>query len=314
MKQFFAHPVVSFSLKVLVSLILFTGLLYYIDVKTVLASFKNADPVYFTLGFLFVIANVGLNFIRWRYLLRLISPDINDEEVFTSLVVGITAGFFTPAQIGEIAGRIASHPTLRKSHVVGMTLIDKMYLLSLTFITGAIALPIFLLLYLNVYWHFVYGVIAIAIIIAFTGIFLFPHNSKTILTLLPQKVRDHQLYNVIEIIETRFHNKEGRMLFVLTGLFYVVIFIQYFIFVVAFQPVPFFDSLICSSSVYFVKAAVLPISIGDLGIRESAAVFFFSKVGVSAASAFSASFSMFLANIVLPSIVGALMIIKLKAK
>ncbi len=314
MKRFFGHPVVSFILKILVSLILITGLLYYIDVKTVLSSFKNANPLYLTIGLLFVVANIGLQYIRWRYLLRLISPGIRNGEAFISLVVGITAGFFTPAQIGEIAGRVASLPSLRKSHVAGMTLIDKLYLLSLTVITGAIALAIFVFLYLNAYWNNFYILAAAAIAAAFSIIFLFPHNSKKLLTYLPKKIRDHRFYTVIEIVETQFHDSHGRMLFVLTGLLYVIIFIQFFIFATAFEPVPFFGSLICSSSVYCVKAAVLPISIGDLGVRESAAVFFFSKIGVSAASAFGASFCMFLANIVLPSIAGAVLVLRLKGK
>jgi len=313
-KQFFAHPAVSFILKVLVSILLFTGLLYYIDVKVVIASFKNAHPIYLIIGFLLIVANIGLHYIRWRYLLRLISPEVKNMETFTSLVVGITTGFFTPAQIGEIAGRIACHPNLRRSHIAGMTLIDKLYIFALTFVIGIIALSIFAFHHLTEYWHSAYAIITIASSITLTIIFWFPHYSKKILTFVPQKIREHRLYNVIEIFETQFHNREGRILFLLTGLLYTIIFIQYYIFAMAFEPVPFWDTFICSSSVYFVKAFVLPISIGDLGVRESAAVFFFSKIGVSAAAAFSASFCMFLANIFLPSVLGAIMVLKLKSK
>ena len=52
----------------------------------------------------------------------------------------------------------------------------------------------------------------------------------------------------------------------------------------------------------------------DLGVRESASVFFFSKFGVSSAAAFNASMCMFLVNVLLPSIAGALLVLKVKMK
>jgi len=312
LKTFLLHPVVLFILKVIVSLSLLFILLYYIDFRTVFISLSNAKLHFLILGFLLVAANTGIHFLRWRFLLRLIAKDITNEEALISLLVGFTAGFFTPAQVGEFAGRIASHPSLRKSHVLGMSVIDRLYMLALTLITGIGAFALFFSSYMTLYWSPWYGIVAVIIIVATLLIVLHPQYAKKLLSIVPQKIRKHRLYNIIDVMENQFHNIQGRTLFLLTSALYAVIVIQYYIFSIAFEPVSFFDSAICSSSVYFVKAVLLPISIGDLGVRESAAVFFFSRVGVSAASAFNASLCMFLANIVLPSIAGSLLIMKMK--
>jgi hypothetical protein len=53
----------------------------------------------------------------------------------------------------------------------------------------------------------------------------------------------------------------------------------------------------------FVKS-LLPISIGDLGIREAGSIYFFSIYGISQAAALNASLLLFSINIFIPSILG----------
>lgn len=314
MKEFLSRPNVLFVLKIAVSIGLVAGLIWYIDFKELIESLSHANYLLLALGFSLVVVNIGLHFYRWRYVLRLVSPAVSDEEVFTSLMVGLTAGFFTPGQIGEFAGRIASHPELRKSHVVGVSIIDKLYLLALTFIFGIISIPIFIFLYYQTLWTGLYGIAAVTASLSAVFLCLKPTFAKKIFKIIPERFKKHSLYNVVDIIDTRFHEKEGRVLFILTGLLYILIFTQFFIFASAFEPISFSHSFMCASSIYFVKAIVLPLSIGDLGIRESASVFFFSKVGFSAASAFNASMCMFFANLAIPSLIGSFLILKLKIK
>lgn len=56
--------------------------------------------------------------------------------------------------------------------------------------------------------------------------------------------------------------------------------------------------------------SMLPISIGDLGIRESAAVFFLGKIGLAESTAFNASILLFLINLVIPSMIGLVLVLK----
>lgn len=314
MKHFLFHPMVSFVLKIVISASLLVALFYYVNVDEIIRTYNNANKPLLVLGFVLTMANTGLHFLRWRYLLHLIAPNITNNSVFTSLMVGVTAGFFTPGQIGEVAGRIASHPELRKSQIIGITLIDKLYLLVLSLITGITSLALFAVYYSPAYWNmwYVYPVLFIIALLLFVG--LFPQSMKYFLRFIPSRIREHKFYAMVNVIETAFHNTQGRVLFTLTTLLYTIIVLQFYIFVIAFEQISLFNSALCTLSVYFIKAVILPISIGDLGVRESAAVLFFTQVGVSAASALSASLCMFLANIVLPSAVGALLILRLKPR
>ena len=312
MISFLSRPIIGSVLKVFISALLLWGLIKYIDFNSVLTSFTHADPLFISIGLLLAFFQLVLHFFRWKYLLRLISHEITNSEVFTSLFVGFMAGFFTPAQLGEFAGRIASHPGVNKAHVIGITIIDKLYWTALTIIIGGTGLMIFYSTYFKEYWNPIFGYVGMFFIAAIIIVFLIPERIRTILQLLPKKVREHRFYEVILVIENEFHNKNARVLFGLTALLYSIIMIEFYFLAAAFGSVGFLDALICSASVFFVKAVILPISFGDLGVRESASVFFFLRVGVAAPVAFNASIVMSFANVIFPAAIGAVLVAKLK--
>jgi len=314
MVSIISRRAVIISLKVLITVGLLAGLLFYIDINEIKNSISQADPVLLALGSVLVIANTGIHFLRWRYLLRLVSPDISAMDVATSLLVGFSAGFFTPGQVGEIVGRIAGHPDLRKSQVIGMTIIDKVYILAVTVITGIGSLAVFCRLFYPLYWNIVYTILVIVFLLTIAAAMAIPERILPFLKRLPKSVRDHRYYSVIGFIEQTFRNRHARTVSVLSASLYAVIAVQFYIFINAFSGVAFFDTAVSSLSVYFIKAVVLPISIGDLGVRESASVFFFSKFGVPAVSAFNASVCMFIVNVLFPSLIGAVLVLKLKLK
>ena len=314
MKQFFSNPIVVSALKIIVSIALLLGLFYYLDFESVISSFQNAHPQYLFIGLSLAILQLIINFYRWRYLLRLVSKEISNEEAFTSFFVGFMAGFFTPGQVGEFAGRIASHPNVKKSHIVGITLIDKLYWAALTLIVGGMGILMFVSDHFPEYWNPVLRYASTFVLGIVGAIFLFPEKMKDLLTLLPKKIREHRFYQVVEIIETEFHNKNAWILFSTTLLLYIILLVEYYFLAIAFGPVPFMTALICTASVFFVKAIVLPISFGDLGVRESATVFFFEKAGTAATIAFNASILMSFVNVIIPTAIGALLVMRVKRK
>ncbi len=314
MKEFIAHPITATVLKIVFSAGLLTGLIYYIDLASVYQSLLNANVLYLAVGLGLAAAQLLIHFFRWRYLLRLVSREITDSEVVTSLFVGFMAGFFTPSQIGELAGRIASHPTVNRSHIIGITLIDKLYWTALTFIIGGLGLTLFVANHLIEYWNPLYQYLTAAGIFLLTALFLLPERVKTLLQLLPEKIRLHRYYEMIKVLDDKFHNTQGSILFGSTLLLYIAILLEYYFLAMAFGPVSFFDAILCGASVFFVKAVIFPAAFGDLGVRESAAVFFFEKAGSTAAIAFNASIVMSFANVIIPTAVGAVMVTRLKRR
>ena len=312
MKSFLLHPVVSVILKTIIAIGLIAALLHYIDIRAILISLSNANYMYIIAGSVFMFANIALQYYRWKFLVRLVSKDIPTKEIFASLLIGYSAGFFTPGQIGEFGGRVISLNSIRKAHILAMSMIDKLYILALTIIFGCISFIIFFHTHLSDLWRTQYTFLSIFLASATAFVFLFPSQTKKLLLFLPEKIRSHRIYVLIEVIEKEFHNREGRILFLLTVLLFCIIIIQYHLFLNAFEPVGFGVSSIGTLIILFVKSVVLPISIGDLGVRESTAVFFFSQYGVSPAAAFNMSLFIFFTNIFLPSLAGALYILRLK--
>ena len=85
--------------------------------------------------------------------------------------------------------------------------------------------------------------------------------------------------------------------------------VQLFILILAFEKISPLQSFAASSSAMLVKT-LLPISLGDIGIRESASVYFYAKMGISKATAFDASFILFILNILFPSFVGLVIVLR----
>lgn len=314
MKEFFRRPAVANTLKSLISFGFLAGLMYYVDIRMVISSFRNADPWYLTGGLFLAAVQMGLNIARWRYLLTIVVRDATVPDAATSFFVGFMAGFFTPAQVGEFAGRIASHPNVERSRIVGITIVDKLYWGGVTFILGGGGLLLFGLLYYNEYWNLPLGLLGCLLLIAIFYFSIVPEKALALLKRVPEKVRLHAMYETVRVIEDEFRNAEGRRAFVWTFLIYAAILLEYYLLAAAFGAVSFFPSLLSAASVFFVKSVILPISLGDLGVRESAAVFFFGRTGAPVEAAFNASLVMSFANVIIPTIIGALLIPRLRKR
>jgi uncharacterized membrane protein YbhN (UPF0104 family) len=71
----------------------------------------------------------------------------------------------------------------------------------------------------------------------------------------------------------------------------------------SFSHISFAHAFVGTSAMMFAKS-LLPISIGDLGIREAGSIYFFSLYGISQAAALNASLLLFFINIFIPSVLG----------
>jgi hypothetical protein len=112
------------------------------------------------------------------------------------------------------------------------------------------------------------------------------------------------------LFEADFSDRSALMFTVQTAALFGVIILQYHCFVNAFAPASFQASALCVPIVLFVKSVLLPISIADLGVRESASVFFYLRMGVPAAAALDASLCIFAVNLVLPTVLGIAVLMK----
>jgi uncharacterized protein (TIRG00374 family) len=312
MKFFSDHPRLTFIAKVAVAIGLIAILISYIDFRTLVNSLVHAKLIYLAIGCALMIVNVAVQFYRWRFLLRLLDQSISNNAVLSSLLIGFAAGFFTPGQIGEYGGRVATLRSLRASKVLATSLIDKLYSLVVVIVGGTIALLPFTFYFLKQYWSFSYIILALTVIITLGTALVYPQQVKLVLTHFPKKILENKAVAAFLSVNEFFRRKQARVFLLLTMLLYAIILAQYSFIARAFENVPIFSVATCAASVLFVKSAFLPISIGDLGIREGTAMFFFSRAGFSPATAFNTSMFLFFFNIFIPSLIGAFYIIRTK--
>jgi uncharacterized membrane protein YbhN (UPF0104 family) len=100
-------------------------------------------------------------------------------------------------------------------------------------------------------------------------------------------------------------------MFAVSFLFYVCFLLQYAILVAAFSNhYNFSDYIWAGNLMMFAKTIIPPVSLGELGIREGASVFFITMLGESASTGFNASIFLFFINVLIPSLIGMILLLK----
>jgi uncharacterized membrane protein YbhN (UPF0104 family) len=294
-------------LKLFVSVLL----IYFIFTKIQLAEI-HADlhdirwPPFF-IGMALTLPNILIQYYKWRYLIRIVDESVSEKEVFASLMCGFSIGLVTPGRLGEIGRGMFIHSAF-KSEMTGMAIIDKV--LS----QWALAVCGFTALFYILEFRFGFSLpvkllflfLAVIFILTLLVIVFFPkflrkiiRHSKRLFYYAPYR---RKIFGLIEASEN-FRRHHFMPSFYFSVAFQLVIFLQFYFFVNAFDEIDFWNGLVTAASAMFVKS-LLPIAIMDLGVREGAAIFFLTKFGVPAASAFDASIMLFLSNVLLPGSVG----------
>lgn len=240
------------------------------------------------LATILVIANVAIQVAKWHFLLRLARPEVALQTSVRSLLSAIPLGFLTPGRVGEF-GRALFVPDVDAATVVKLTAADKLSNIAIVVGLGSPALAYFVESARTPLptGLAIAGLLVPALILGV--LFTRPR-------LLPDKLRPRLSS------PTRPRKVYARLL-LFAAAFYGVFTLQYILLIQALTSAPLLGSLAAAASVFLTKT-VLPVALGDLGIREGASVYFFTKIGASQAAAFDAAFLLFLINIGIPAVVG----------
>ncbi len=297
-----------FLLKLTITVLVMVILLKNLKMTNILSTFGLARREYIILAFTLVIPNIYIQFYKWNYLLKLIKPNVSARESMNSLLAGFTFGFITPGRVGEF-GRAFFIKDCPWVKVIGIAFIDKFFSLAIVIFAGAIGILTLIGGQLHFYSLLPLIIFTLVALLLLRYLLFHPEVFRNFLyhlnVMLPFREKVKLLISSFDC----FHRKQALKLFGLSILFYLIFFTQYFILISAFEPVRLLPSFQAISSTLLVKS-MLPISLGDLGIRESAAVFFLGKIGADRTTAFNASIMIFMINILLPSLAGLVIVLK----
>ena len=303
--------------KILIAFGLLLFLIHSVEYEKIVYAFSNVNLYIIGIVLLLGVVNIYLQFAKWNLTCSEVLKVNNKSKVFRSLFFGLSAGIITPLRIGEYFSRGIEFKDKSLVQVTVATLVDKFFPLMMVAFIGSISSLLFIYYYFNVS---LYLVLALFILI-FTLFYIFVLimlNNKIWETLLFSKIKSSEkmrkFFNKLKAFQNLDRKYFYRM-FLISFLFYSCFLIQYALLVSAFSNhFDYLNYLWAANLIMFTKTIIPPISMGELGIREGASVYFLSQFGESASVGFNSSILLFIINLLIPALIGVGMFFRKNGK
>jgi hypothetical protein len=258
--------------------------------------------------------NVGLETFRFHRLLR--SAVTERPPSFATTAVAVVGayplGLLTPGRLGDYAGRALYLRGTPVSTTAALTFLERTATLACCILAGTVALPFWIASReVGDLWTWLVpaGLVAGTVLAALV---LRPSLAeRAIGAALPFR----RLRPAIAALGS-LPRAEVRRLFALSALRYAVFSLQFVLLLRAFageaiwSPAGWLAAAGGVTLVFFAKSAVPGVTLGDLGVREGAAVYFLASFGEAAA--FNASLGLFAINLLVPALVGLSLVARLR--
>ena len=302
---------------IIAKILISSGFLLYlissINFNEIVNAAKQADILLIVLASVLVLPNVYLQFYKWKITANVVLQENHNSKIWLSLFYGLSAGVFTPARIGEYFGRAIVFKNQSLLRVTLATLLDKIFLLLIVVFFGSITSLFFLHYYYQITSYITIGLF-ILLFVLFYFFFLIIFNDgfwdSVLFTKLRDSIKLHWLFEKIKVFR-KLDKKYATKMLLISFLFYLCFLVQYAVLVAAFSNHNnYFEYLWAGNLIMFAKTIIPPVSLGELGIREGASVFFITLLGESASTGFNASIFLFLINVLFPSLIGLILLLK----
>lgn len=261
-------------------------------------SFYNKEGGFiFLFMLLAMFANISVEALKWKYLVR--NNDISFSTSLIAVFSGISAGLITPHGIGDYIGRILFLNPDKRLENIGSVLFSRVAQLCITCITGVVAT-----IYFCLFIEFDNKVL-VALILAFCSLLVI-YGLWLFRTFLLDTMKRIPVIKNIAVWFEQLRLYSNRV-FVVTLLFSAMryfIFLSQFVCLLLFFKVelPLMLLVIGAVFTFFIKS-IVP-TFFDLGVRELAAIFFFSRYAIDDTHVLSASIGLWVFNLLIPAIIG----------
>ncbi|MDD5729593.1 MAG: lysylphosphatidylglycerol synthase transmembrane domain-containing protein [Candidatus Omnitrophica bacterium] len=316
----------SIIFRISISFVLLIFLFNQVDIKRLFSIMKSADLNILLLGFCIFSLNYIFCFLRWEMLLKAVKVFLPFKRVVKSYSGGIFFSLFLPSTIGGDFVRtvdLAVH-TKKPSQIMATVILDRL--------SGFIGLVTVALLALYFGRSFItdksvitaMGIITlilVAILLVLFNDFLYwrinyflksykkaSNNNKAGLI--------HRIRELLKETHSEIHHFRNNKKIILMnlGLSFIIQVISpltfYFISLslgIKLNVLYFFVFLTIIGAI-----TLLPISIGGLGLRDAATIFFFAKVGVAKDMAFAMSLLNFIFILIYAGIGGIIYVLTVR--
>ncbi len=275
-----------------------------IDPGALLNSLQGADWRWLTAAVLLLPVNLALDGLVWKWLLHSVVDRVSLRDLTGAVLSGFALGFWTPAQVGEYAGRTFYLPEGDRWELSITVFAQRMVDMTVGVIVGLMVLLTAVLR----------GVLPV------TGSWLAAMavgmgTAIVLVLFVAEPGRAHRLLqglfeNTPSVTDrTAFLAalSPGQGLAVVTGslLRYVVFIGQMVCLGLALLPSASWIFVTMAACLTFYAKYLIPsLTFLDLGIREGSAAFFFHQMGLGAAAGLNAALMLFALNVLAPAAIG----------
>jgi len=295
------HPVKA---RLGVVVILFSIQIYNIRPGGIVIALKQARPLYFMYAIVLMIPNLLLQLFKWRFILRDLNPKPSLKTTAVSLFGGFFLGASSPGRIGELARGILI-PGHSKIKIASLTLVDKGFSQLIVYLFGLTALG-FAFFSFSMPWSL--SIIPFVIEVVIIGILFNIHRAEPILEKFFHKLtHSERVDNALAAFDA-LSVRTVLGMFAYSIPFYLTFTSQYYCTIRCFTDISPITAIRTIPLIFFFNS-MLPIAIGDFGVKEFFAVHILNRYGISGGPAFSATLAHNMLTFLVPSFIGGFVFI-----
>ena len=285
------------------------------DIDHILVQLQQNYIVIF-LVILMMFLNWFLESLKWRFLISKIER-VSIKRSIRAVFSGITVSAFTPNRVGEYGGRVFCLEKADRIQGVLITVIGSIAQLLITIIFGLIGillLPNLMPEFKALLSEFIFAYpIMLFIIILLSLLLVTLFLNASVFSVLLSKVKFLRNFAKYNEVFTFYNSTELLEVLLYSVARYIVFTTQFFILLQIFEVhVSYIDACILITTMLFVISVIPTIAITEIGVRGSVALFLFSLVSANIGGILSATFVMWVINLLLPALIGTVFIFTLK--
>lgn len=242
--------------------------------------------------------------LKWKNLVKTIK-NISFRDALEQSLGGHTASLITPNRIGDYGAKAVYYAKKFRTKIVLLNLLGNMAQMTITTIFGVIGFMLFVSRYqIDVNY---YKVVKFVALLAMVGLFVILGIKQKRF-----KVKGFSFTAIIDFIKS-ISLKTHSINLSLSLIRYLIFSFQFYYLLTVFgADVEYTKAMIIITSMYFLASIVPSISIFDVVVKGSIAVFLFGYIEINELTILSITTIMWLLNFVIPSIFGSYFVLNFK--
>ncbi|MGC6490532.1 MAG: lysylphosphatidylglycerol synthase domain-containing protein [Flavobacteriales bacterium] len=287
----------------------------YLEFKVQFLNFSDQKN-YFNLILVcgLMILNWSIDAIKWQFLIHRLEK-VSFWLSLKAVFLGITVSIFTPNRVGEFGGRVFCLKYANRLKAVLVTIFGNFTQLITTVLFGLLALSTFCLMYDSPDLSLVsnYKVLIVLLCLFSAILLVYIVFNITLLSPFLSKWNRLKKYQDYWQVFSTFSKQEILKVLMLSVSRYLVYSFQFFL-LIRFVDIDI--SLLQSftmSALTFLSLSIIPtIALTEIGVRGSVSLYFFGFLTTNTSGVLTATFALWIINLVIPALVGSFFVYQLK--